>query len=170
VIGLSVDTGEYIRHWGAYGEEPVDDDAPVGLGFGNPVHCAVLSDDGFVYVCDRPVNRMQVFEKDGTFVDEFFVKPETGDLGSVWDVDFSPDRPQTFLYNADGTNQVVDILRRRDLEPGPIGQFGRGGRYAGQFHWVHNLATDSRGNIYTAEVSEGKRAQKFDWVGFEPIN
>ena len=42
-----------------------------------------------------------------------------------------------------------------------IDSFGRNGRSAGQFHWVHNLAVDSRGNIYTAEVDTGKRAQKF---------
>ena len=42
-----------------------------------------------------------------------------------------------------------------------IDSVGRNGRSAGQFHWVHNLAVDSRGNIYTAEVDTGKRAQKF---------
>jgi hypothetical protein len=48
-----------------------------------------------------------------------------------------------------------------------LGRFGRNGRSAGQFHWVHNLAVDSRGNVYTAEVDTGKRAQKFVPIGRE---
>ena len=42
-----------------------------------------------------------------------------------------------------------------------LDRFGRNGRNAGQFHWVHNLAVDSKGNIYTSEVDTGKRVQKF---------
>ena len=64
------------------------------------------------------------------------------------------------LFNPDGTNQVVWVLARKSLDI--LGTFGRNGRNAGQFHWVHNLATDSQGNIYTAEVDTGKRAQKFE--------
>ena len=70
------------------------------------------------------------------------------------------DRPQSCLYNADGTNQHVDTLDRRTLEI--LATFGRSA--AGEFHWVHNLATDSEGNLYTAEVDTGKRAQKFGLV------
>ena len=71
----------------------------------------------------------------------------------------SPDTAQRWLYNADGENNKIWILERLS---GLFGDtFGRNGRYAGQFHWVHNLAVDSKGNIYTAEVDTGKRAQKF---------
>lgn len=63
------------------------------------------------------------------------------------------------LFNPDGTNQKVWILERDSLNV--LASFGEGGRSAGQFHWVHNLATDSHGTIYTAEVDTGKRAQKF---------
>lgn len=166
VIVFDADTGEYKRHWGAFGAAP--DDAPDAPDqFGNPVHCAVLADDGLVYVCDRPNNRMQVFEKDGTFLREFFVAPETMFLGTTWDVDFSADKPQTFLYLADGTNQRIWILDRASEEV--LTHFGREGRYAGQFHWVHNAATDSKGNLYTAEVDTGKRAQKFEFRGNRPV-
>ena len=165
VIVFDADTGEYKRHWGAYGETPSDDpDAP--RQFGNPVHCVRITDDGLVYVCDRPNNRIQVFEKDGTFVKEFEIEPDTLGNGSTWDVDVSHDRRQTFLYNADGENNYVWILRRADDEI--LTTFGRNGRYAGQFHWVHNLVVDSRGNMYTAEVDTGKRAQKFRFRGFRP--
>jgi DNA-binding beta-propeller fold protein YncE len=162
VAVFDMDTGEFKRRWMAPGhpEDP----------WGGPVHCSVLSNDGLVYVCDRPNNRVHVFETDGTFVEEFFIAPETPGNGSVWDVDFSADRAQTFLYDADGENQRTHILRRAHPDLGVIAEFGRGGRYAGMFHWIHNLSTDSRGNIYVAEVSEGKRTQKFDFRGFRPVH
>jgi hypothetical protein len=61
---------------------------------------------------------------------------------------------------------VVDNIYRRKLEL--LSSFGGSGRNAGQFHWVHNVATDSDGNIYTAEVDTGKRAQKFTLVEDSP--
>ena len=125
--------------------------------FRSPVHCVRIADDGLVYVCDRGNNRIQVFQKDGTFVEEVFIAKMTGAAGSTWDVDLSPD--QVYLYNGDGVNMKVWILERQGL--GIVGSFGRHGRQAGQFHWLHNLATDSQGNIYTAEVSSGMRVQKF---------
>jgi DNA-binding beta-propeller fold protein YncE len=168
VIVFDADTGEYKRHWGAYGEPPSDDpNAPEGSQFGNPVHCVRITEDGLVYVCDRANNRVQVFEKDGSFVKEFKIEPDTLGNGSTWDVDVSSDRRQRFLYNADGENNYVWILKRANDEI--LTTFGRNGRYAGQFHWVHNLVVDSRGNIYTAEVDTGKRVQKFSFRGFRPV-
>jgi hypothetical protein len=176
VLVVDADTGLYKRHWGAYGQNPVDDVGADAVGpyaedrdagvtpehFRNPVHCVRVTDDRTVYVCDRVNNRIQVFETDGTFIEEAFIRPDTLSNGSVWDLDTSADRLQSCLHNADGTNQVVDTLDRRTLEI--LASFGTGGRNAGQFHWVHNLATDSEGNIYTAEVDTGKRVQKFELV------
>jgi hypothetical protein len=158
-------TGLYKRHWGAYGSVPTD--APNGTytpgqkwpQFRNPVHCARVARDGLVYVCDRVNDRIQVFERSGRFVEEIFVEPDTLGNGSTWDIDLSPDKRQEFLYNPDGENNYVWILDRLPLRI--LDRFGRNGRNAGQFHWVHNLAVDSKGNIYTAEVDTGKRAQKF---------
>jgi DNA-binding beta-propeller fold protein YncE len=166
VLVVDASNGLYKRHWGAYGNTPddtnpgpYDPNAPVAQQFRNPVHCVRIADDGLVYVCDRVNNRIQVFRKSGDFVTEFFVERDTLGNGSTWDVDLSPDRRQTFLYNPDGENNYVWILER--LTGDILSKFGRNGRYAGQFHWVHNLAVDSKGNIYTAEVDTGKRAQKF---------
>ena len=195
VVVVDADTGEYKRHWGAYGQNPVDDAAADAVGpyaedrdagitppyFRNPVHCVRITRDQKVYVCDRVNNRIQVFDTeevgaecsnpDGEegecgFITEAFIRPDTLSNGSVWDLDTSSDRRQSCLHNADGTNQVVDNLDRRKLEL--LSSFGTGGRNAGQFHWVHNLATDSDGNIYTAEVDTGKRAQKFTLVEDSP--
>ena len=164
VIVFDADTGQYKRHWGAYGNKP-DDAAPRTLvpeGPGpkqfNLVHGLRLSKDDLVYVSDRLNNRIQVFKTDGTFVKEGFIARKTLGNGAAYDVDLSSDPQQRFLYVPDGMNNHVWILNRDTLEV--VGRFGRQGRYAGQFHHVHNIAVDSKGNIYTAET-QGKRVQKF---------
>jgi sugar lactone lactonase YvrE len=121
-----------------------------------------IAKDGLVFVCDRQNDRIQVFHKDGTFVKEFFVAKDTLQQGSLWDLDFwGP--AQTFMMNADGANNEVRTLVRETGEV--VGSFGRNGRNPGEFHWVHNIAVDSKGNVYTTEVDTGKRAQKFTPVG-----
>jgi DNA-binding beta-propeller fold protein YncE len=170
VIVFDADTGAYKRHWGAYGRKPTDEKLPPytpaaapSPQFGNPVHCVKIAKDGLVYVCDRKNDRIQVFHKDGSFVREFILEPNTLGAGSVWDLDFWIDPKQSFLLNADGTNNEVRTIQR--ATGAVVGTFGRNGRNAGEFHWVHNLAVDSEGNIYTTEVDTGKRAQKFKYLG-----
>jgi DNA-binding beta-propeller fold protein YncE len=174
VVVLDVDTGERKRYWGAYGNRPDDADlgpydpaAPPAQQFRNPVHCAEPSLDGFVYVCDRVNDRIQVFRKDGTFVSELMVAPETRGAGSVWDIAFSKDPQQTYIYLADGLNERVYIIDRAKMQI--LTSFGDGGRQPGQFFGVHSIATDSKGNIYTTETYEGKRIQKFVNRGLGPI-
>ncbi|MDH3671724.1 MAG: hypothetical protein OES46_11230 [Gammaproteobacteria bacterium] len=194
IVVVDADTGFYKRHWGAYGQKPVDDGASDAMGpndnpaagtdpedfapphFRNPVHAVRISKDGLVYVADRPNNRVQVFDMSAGaadcipagpgscgFLGEKFVERDTLGPGSVWDLDTSADKRQTFLFIPDGTNQYVWELLRSSLDI--LARFGGNGRHAGQFHWVHNLAVDSKGNMYTAEVDTGKRAQKFKSVG-----
>ncbi len=170
VIVFDADTGAYKRHWGAYGKKPSDEKLPPfdpkaapPQQFANPVHCVRVAKDGLVYVCDRQNNRIQVFKKDGTFVKEFFVEKETQLQGSMWWLAIWPDAKQSYLINADGVNNEVRVLNRETGQT--VGSFGRSGRQAGDFHWVHNLAIDSKGNIYTTEVDNAKRAQKFKYVG-----
>ena len=173
VAVIDATTGDLKRFWGAYGNVPNDDDlgaynpsAPPSQQFRNPVHCADPTDDGFVYVCDRPGDRIQVFQKDGTFVDEIIVAGTTLGSGSVWDVAFSPDPAQSFIYVTDGVNEKVHVIRREGLEY--LYNFGDGGRYPGQFFGAHSIATDSQGNIYVTETYEGKRLQKFVYRGMGP--
>jgi DNA-binding beta-propeller fold protein YncE len=118
-------------------------------------------------VCDRANDRLQVFKKDGTFVKEAFIEKETLGDGSVWDIAFSKDPQQKYIYLADGKNQEVHVLDRQSLEM--LTSFGDGGRQPGQFFAVHSIATDSKGNIYTTETYEGKRVQKFVYKGLGPV-
>lgn len=175
VAVIDADTGALKRYWGAYGNKPDDTDlgpykpdAPPAQQFRNPVHCADLSNDGFVYVCDRVNNRLQVFQKDGTFVKETFIARNTLGAGAAWDLAFSRDPQQTYLYVADGLNMRVHVLRRDTLEE--LTTFGDGGRQPGQFFGVHSIATDSQGNIYTTETYEGKRVQKFVYRGVRGVS
>ena len=169
VIVFNADTLAFKRYWGAYGHKPNDDKqqpydpkAAVAQQFGNPVHCVKVSRDGLVYVCDRVNDRIQVFKTDGTFVKEWFYEKNTLGNGAVWDVAIWPDPKQTWLLSADGENNEIRILKRDDGSV--VGSFGRNGRQAGQFHWIHAMAVDSKGNVYTAEVDTGKRVQKFKLV------
>ena len=173
VIVFDADTGAYRRHWGAYGGRPVDaarhaydPKAAPAKQFGNPVHCVKLAKDGLVYVCDRQNDRVQVFRKDGSFVAEWFVARETRGMGSVWDLALWPDAGQTLLFNADGQNEQVRVLRRADGMV--LGAFGSEGRAPGQFRWVHNIAVDSRGDVFTTEVDGGMRVQRFVPLGTRP--
>ncbi len=174
VAVLDMDTGEIKRFWGAYGNVPddtnpgpYDPDAPLIDQFRTPVHCAEPTNDGLVYVCDRPNNRIQVFQKDGTYVDEIQLAPRTLGDGSTWDIAFSRDPEQTYMYVADGKNMKVYVMDRRSLEV--LTTFGDGGRQPGLFFAVHSIATDSEGNIYTTETYEGKRVQKFLFRGIGPV-
>jgi DNA-binding beta-propeller fold protein YncE len=170
IIVFDAESGAYKRHWGAYGKPPTDDKlgpydpkAAPASQFRNPVHCVKIAKDGLVYVCDRSNDRIQVFRKDGSFVAEYFYAKDTLGSGSVWDLYLWPDRPETFIVSADGQNNELRTLLRGDGTV--LATIGRPGRQAGQFHWVHNIAIDSRGNLFTTEVDTGKRVQKFRHLG-----
>ena len=174
VAVIDADTGKMKRYWGAYGNKPDDADlgkydpsAPPPRQFRNPVHCVERPNDGLVYVCDRQANRVQVFQPDGTFVKEAHYAKNTLGSGSTWDLAFSRDPQQRFIFLADGTNEKVRIIVRETLEE--ISNFGDGGRQPGQFYGVHSIATDSKGNVYTTETYEGKRIQKFVYKGIGPV-
>ena len=166
VAVLDADTGKMKRYWGAYGNKPddanlgkYDPKAPPAKQFRNPVHCVERTNDGLVYVCDRANDRVQVFRPDGTFVKEAFFAKETLGSGSAWDIAFSKDPEQRYIFLADGTNEKVRVILRETLEE--ITNFGDGGRQPGQFFGVHSIAADSKGNLYTTETYEGKRVQRF---------
>src|SRR5215813_2121724 len=174
VIVFDADTGQYRRHWGAYGHKPDDadqgpynPDAPAPQQFRNPVHCAELSVDRLLYVCDRANDRVQVFKTDGTFVKEAFVNKRTLGSGSAWDIAFSRDAQQKYIYLTDGENDRVHILDRDSLQV--LTTFGEGGRQPGMFYGVHSIATDSKGNIYTGETYRGQRVQRFVFKGLGPV-
>jgi len=128
------------------------------------VHAVRLSRDNLVYAADRVNNRIQVFRPDGTFVKEAFVERKTTPPeGTAFDIAFSADPEQRFLYLADGSNKKVQILDRQTLAV--LGFFGgHGGHGPGQFFHLHSIATDSKGNVYIGE-SFGKRVVRWKYMG-----
>src|SRR5215471_16743113 len=173
VAVLDADTGKIKRYWGAYGNKPDDgqqgpyDPKVAGQQFRSPVHCVALANDGLLYVCDRQSDRVQVFKTDGSFVKEAFFARNTLASGSTWEIAFSKDPEQRFMYITDGQNERVRIVQRDTMTE--LTSFGRGGRQPSEFFGVHSIAVDSKGNIYTTETYEGKRVQKFNFKGIGKV-
>jgi DNA-binding beta-propeller fold protein YncE len=180
VVKFNSQSGAFLKAWGAYGHPPVDPPAgpppanPTAIysqqspnenspTFNRPVHCVVLSRDGLVYVCDRSNNRIQVFNREGDFQQQFVFDPATRGNGSTWSIALSPDKGQRYLFYVDGENNFFRVINRKS--GATLAIYGRSGHNAGQFHWVHQIAVDSKWNIYTGEVDTGKRLQKFVAVG-----
>jgi DNA-binding beta-propeller fold protein YncE len=142
IVVFDAAKGEYKRHWAQPGAT-----------------CVRVARDGLVYACDRTNSRIHVTRRDGTAEKDAVVGKGTGGEGAVWDLAFSPDPAQRFLYVADGVNQKVWILDRASLTP--VGHVGAGGRWPGHFFGVGSVAVDSKGHLFTGETYEGKRVQKF---------
>jgi hypothetical protein len=100
-------------------------------------------------------------------VKEQFIEKETLGSGSTWDMTFSRDAAQKYIFLVDGMNQRIHVLDRQLLQV--VTSFGDGGRQPGQFFGVHSIASDSKGNLYTTETWEGKRIQKFTYKGLGAV-
>jgi len=180
VIVLDAETGAFKRMWGAFGNAPdnappsvaaggppappqLDTEGPGAETFGNPVHAIKISNDGLVYVADRSNRRVQVFTPDGKYKTQVFINRAGPSNSSAAGLGFSPDAQQQFLYVADLGNSHVVVLNRKTLQV--LYQFGVRGTKPGDFQTPHHLAVDSKGNLYTAEVNPGNRAQRFLFKG-----
>jgi hypothetical protein len=194
IIVFDADTGAYKRMWGAFGNEPRDDEparqtsATPGAGGasralatelassdpGPPqfstVHGVKVSNDGLVYAADRGGKRVQVFTLDGRYIAQAWIDrwclaagQGCGNGETAASVAFSADADQRFLYVASRSPARIWILDRKSLVA--LDSFGRPGIAPGEFNVLHHLTTDAQGNLYTAEVQDGRRVQKFVFKG-----
>jgi DNA-binding beta-propeller fold protein YncE len=187
VIVLDADTGAFKRMWGAFGNPPdsappagapaanppaagtpaapppIATEGPGSQQFGNPVHAVKVSNDDLVYVADRTNRRVQVFTPEGKYVSQVFINRAISSQGTAAGLAFSPDAEQQFLYVSDIGNSQMVVLNRKTLQE--LYQFGTKGAKPGEFQTPHLLSVDSKGNLYTAEVNPGNRAQKFVFKG-----
>jgi hypothetical protein len=175
VVVYDATSGKYIRHWGAYGKQPVDSQRYVyPVKPESPpqqystLHGIVGTKDGMIYVSDRRGNRIQAFRQNGEYLMERFVRPETGGSGSGFSLQLSRDPEQSLLYLIDGTNERVWILRRSDLAI--LDRFGRPGRHPGEFIRGHMIAIDSQNRMYTGEAGDGRRIQRWVLKGTRPAS
>lgn len=183
VLVLDADTGTFKRMWGAFSNEPLDPPPPpprppagappapakpvVREGPGPQqfgiVHSLEVSNDGIVYVADRDNSRIQVFTMDGKFTTQAFINRNEGGALTAASLAFSPDAQQQFMYVADQSNSHIHIVQRKTLTV--LHSFGRRSATPGDFQGLHHIATDSKGNLYTAEAQVGRRAQKLAFTG-----
>jgi DNA-binding beta-propeller fold protein YncE len=185
IIVFDADTGAFKRMWGAFGNAPEDGSPaarsePMGpdgaTQFLPPVHAVRVSTDDLVYVADRGGRRVQIFTIDGKFVDQVFIgrechAPDCGNGQTAAGLAFSPDPEQRYLYVANRSQAQIMVFDRKTLEF--LDGFGSWGSDPGQFGTLHHLSADSKGNLYTAEVTplqpENRRVQKFTLTGFVPL-
>jgi DNA-binding beta-propeller fold protein YncE len=200
VIVFDAANGEFKRMWGAFGNAPSDPTEDEVVNESNPehfslVHGVKVSNDGLVYVADRRGMRLQVFTVDGRFQEQILVgrtEPDPAVLTarademahgqpvadlitnvssarqSVSQTAFSSDPEQRYLFMADRSNQEVVVLERESLTR--LSAFGQTGDRPGEFYILHDMVSDAAGNLYTAEVNVGARAQKFNYVGTTTVS
>jgi len=132
--------GEYLLQWGRKG---------TGDGEFDTVHDVTLDSKGRVYVADRENARVQIFTPDGKFIAKW-----TG-LGQPWGLHYVA--KEDAIYMCDGLNNRIIKL---NLDGQILGVLGSYGRAAGNLDFPHNLAVDSEGSIYVAEITNW-RIQKF---------
>jgi hypothetical protein len=144
----------------------LDTEGPGPDRFAGPVHGVLVSNDGIVYVADRSNRRLQLFTPQGKYLTEMFLNRAGPAPGSVSGLAFSPDKAQRYLYLSDYGNSHIAVVDRKSLTV--LYQFAVRGKEPGNFQGVHHIAVDSKGNLYTAEVAPGARAQRFIFKGMSP--
>ena len=164
--------GHYLRQWKLHrsAEE-------AGTAARPTPHCVRVSSDGIVYVCDRWMNRLQLFDTMGNFKKDmpFNYKvwtpaPPSGEgarrfaalVGSCSSVEFSHDPGEKYMYVINEIDEEIDIADRATGQV--LGSFGRPGHQVGEFMHAHTMAVDSKGNLYVGESVDGRRVQKFKLV------
>lgn len=152
--------GRYVHSWGGLGVRPGEFSLP---------HAIALDRRGRLYVADRNNARVQVFDQDGNFIDQW------RNLIVPWDIEITPDDsvyvcgsspmrwgkiplPGTVL----GVPPKDQLVMRFDTDgrPRELWTFPLGKEHVGELEWVHGLAVDAAGNLYLGDI-QGRRLQKF---------
>jgi DNA-binding beta-propeller fold protein YncE len=168
--------GRFLRQWVLH-RTKAEMEAGEGDEFMQVPHCVAIGNDGLVYVCDRRGDRVQVFDKMGTFQKDILVPyekrsqngPRPGHVPRAWGtvewLGFSADRMNRFMYVVNEDNEQVDTLDRSTGKV--LSTFGRAGHQVGGFTFAHTLAVDSKNNVYVGEAGAeeaGNRVQKFKLI------
>ena len=187
VVIYDASTGAFKRGWGGHGmplSEVSNDPIPGYKWTGGPppeernfvpeLHFVEISKDRRVYIGERGQNRIQVFTTEGKWLQDIYVSPNTpaqrGGCGGVTSVKGSPcgttykmviskDQQQKYLFVADGHNDVIWMVDRQSGKT--LGYLGGHGRLAGQLFFPNAVGIDTFGNVFTGEVRNSKRIQKF---------
>jgi hypothetical protein len=107
-----------------------------------------------------------VFTLDGKYTTQGFINRHEGAALTAAGLAFSPDPQQQFIYAADQSNSHIHVVLRKTLEV--VDTFGVRSANPGDFQGLHHIASDSKGNLYTAEAQVGRRTQKLVFTGMSP--
>jgi peptidylamidoglycolate lyase len=137
-------SGKYITSWGMRGTPP-NETRPYYM---NTVHAIVIDKQRRLYVSDRANHRVQIFDENGKFLEDWRDVP----------------LPYSFLMSDDGhlwsASGQTQKFTKYDLNGRLLAAWGTFGALPGGFWGVHQFHVDNEGNLYTADVHVG-RPQKF---------
>jgi DNA-binding beta-propeller fold protein YncE len=149
--------GAWVKQWGDRGTKPGEFNTP---------HSIASDAKGNIYVADRGNRRIQVFDPNGTFIRAMTIdvpfdpksRPAMGNMpspeaaaaqaGAPWAICITPG-PNQVLFSSDA---YPGRLYKLTLDGKVLGVFGRSGKQAGQFGWIHEIACPSENEIYVAEL------------------
>ncbi len=137
-------TGKYIKAWGAYGTKPGEFIIPHGIALGK---------NNTVYVADRQNNRVQSFDSSGKFLQEYkndalveqIPSIAISNTGKLFAVDYDPSK------KADSTVRGSTVFEFDSLQHAG-NHFGATGSADRTTCWFHDIAIDSKGNIYVGDI------------------
>jgi hypothetical protein len=138
--------GKFLMDWGSAPKDPKNP----GPNEFNTVHSIQISKDGRLFVVDRGHRRIQVFDQNGKFLDMWTTGVRSSPYAHIITTD------QNLWISDGGTNRVV----KYDLDGHYLYGWGGPGGQPGQFNGPHSITVDQEGNLYLAEVFNG-RVQKF---------
>jgi len=145
-------TGKYIKAWGTFGTKPGQFIIPHGIA---------IDQKNIIYVADRQNNRIQLFDTNGNFIKELKNDEQVEELPSIaidkanhlFAVDYDPTK------NNDSTTKGSTIFVF-DLSHQVKYHFGASGSSNRITSWFHDIAIDSKGNIYVGDIT-GLKVLKF---------
>jgi DNA-binding beta-propeller fold protein YncE len=150
IVKFSPD-GKFIKAWGTKGSAPSEFDVP---------HTLAMDSRGRLFVGDRQNNRIQIFDQDGNFLDQWFqFSRPSGIYIDRHDIIYVADsESESAAKNHDGWKRGIRIGNVSDgavvaFIPDPVGKTT--GTSAAE-----GVAADAAGNIYGAEVGP-KRLMRY---------
>jgi DNA-binding beta-propeller fold protein YncE len=146
--------GKFIKDWGTAPKDPKNP----GPNEWNTVHSIAISEDRRLFVADRQHERIQVFDEEGKFLKMFSLREDHWPAAAHSLPYYIMITDDQFLWMGDGGTQRIV---KYDLDGNYLFSWGQPGGQPGQFWGPHQMTVDQAGNLYVAEVQNG-RIQRFE--------